>query len=273
MSNKASRYKEKPTDQPTKRTRRQKISSGEGFDGKEKFQPQRVEQVKRRPIEAKTLKQAHYLEMLQDPNIRIIIATGLAGTGKTYIPSAQAADELREHLIENIIVARPYVTTGKSSGSKPGTSLQKLLPFVRTMLDTMKSRLGKQVFEISLDDGIQGVIEVQELESIRGRSFDQKSWLIVDEAQQSTPEEMLSIITRVSDNCKLVLCGDLRQRDIAGKSGLKWFMDFAERHCIPGIGIVDFNEIDDIVRGGIVKGIAAGLLEDESTGKWTPQSN
>lgn len=276
MSYSAQRFQENGT--PTKasrkrKTRREKVATGEPLEAKDKFVEKKEDEVKRAPIKAMTQKQQLYLDMLRDPDIHIIIATGLFGTGKTYLPSAYAADLLREHKIAKIIVSRPYEQTGKTSGFKPGTSLQKLYPYVRTMLDTMKSRMGYGAFKIALDDGLQGTIEVQELESIRGRSFDEHSYLIVDESQQASSEALLSIVTRVSDNCKLVLCGDLQQRDIEGSSGLKWFMDFAERHNIKGIGIVDFNEVDDIVRGGIVKSIAVGLAKDERKGQWTPQKN
>lgn len=274
MSYSAQRFQDNGT--PTKasrkrKTRREKVATGEPLEVKDKFVEKKEDEVKRAPIKAMTQKQQLYFDMLRDPDVHIIIATGLFGTGKTYLPSAYAADLLREHKIDKIIVARPYVQTGKTSGAKPGSSLQKLYPYVRTMLDTMRSRMGYGAFKIALDDGLQGTIEVQELESIRGRSFDERSYLILDEIQQSSPEEMLSIVTRVSDNCKLVLCGDLQQRDIEGTSGLSWFMDFAKRHNIRGIGIVDFNEVDDIVRGGIVKSIAVGLAKDETKGKWTPQ--
>ena len=133
---------------------------------------------------------------------------------------------------------------------------------MRNVLDPIRQRLGKSVFEIALDDGERGSIEVQELESIRGRSFDEKSFLLIEEAQQSTPEEMLAIVTRVSDNCKIVVSGDLNQRDIKGDSGLKWLLDFVKRHKIKSVATIDFNSTDDIVRGGLVREIAIGLVQD-----------
>ena len=90
------------------------------------------------------------------------------------------------------------------------------------------------------------------------------SWLLLDEAQQSTPEEMLAIVTRISDQCKLVLCGDLNQRDIRGESGLEWFLNFAERHELKGVGIINFDSVDDIVRGALVRDVAIGLMKDKS---------
>ena len=122
--------------------------------------------------------------------------------------------------------------------------------------------MGGAVFDIALADGQKGTIEVQEVESIRGRSFDERSWLMIEEGQQTTPEEMLAIITRVSDSCKLICSGDLNQRDVRGESGLKWLLDFVQRHNIKGVGVVNFDSPDDIVRGGLVREIAVGLMKE-----------
>lgn len=226
---------------------------------KEKFLEERVSFP---PVVAKTQKQKEYFRLLNDPNIKAIVCLGYHGTGKTFCAAVSAADKFRKNEIEKIIVARAYVQTGKTSGFKPGSSLQKLYPYVRNVLDTIKSRIGIGAYEIALKDGDNGQIEVQEVESIRGRSFDIPSYLIIDEAQQTTPEEMQSIVTRVSDNCKLVLCGDVLQKDITGQSGLEWFMAFARRHNLQGVAVIDFNDPEDIVRGGLVKDIAIGMMKD-----------
>ena len=227
---------------------------------KEKFTEERNSPP---PVVAKTIKQKEYFKLLNDPEIQAICVLGLHGTGKTFCASVVAADKFRKNEISKIIVARAYVQTGRTSGFKPGTSLQKLYPYVRNVLDTIKQRIGDGAYEIALKDGESGDIQVQEVESIRGRSFDEWSYLIIDEAQQVTNEEMKSIITRVSDKCKLVLCGDVRQKDIRGESGLEWFMKFTQRHQLKGVAVIDFSDPDDIVRGGLVKDIAIGLMKDE----------
>lgn len=233
-------------------------------------QPKFEEERWQPPVQPLTKKQAEYIKLLNTNNI--VVVTGLFGTGKTFIPSCMAGDELRQGQTTKIIVARPYVETGKSSGAKPGTTLEKLFPLVRTMLDTIKSRMSYGAFTQHLKDGLTGSIEIQEIATIRGRSFDEDCWLILDEAQQSTPEEMLSIVTRISDNVKLVICGDLRQRDVRGESGLSWFMEFVKRNNIEGVAHIDFNEVSDIVRGGVVADIAKGLAKDRSKGLKTPES-
>jgi len=214
------------------------------------------------PITAMTEKQKVYLDMLNDPDIQLIVCTGIFGCGKSYLSASTAADKFRKNEITKIIVARPYVQTGKSSGAKPGTALEKLYPYVRNVLDPIKQRLGKAAFDIALDDGERGSIEVQELESIRGRSFDEHSFLLIEEAQQSTPDEMLAIVTRISDNCKLVVSGDLNQRDIRGESGLKWLLDFVNRHNIENVGVISFDEASDVVRGGMVANFARALIKE-----------
>ena len=248
--------------QPVRKTRREKIveQPSQGRKTKEKF----VAKNQPEPIQAKTEKQKKYLAMLNDPDIQLIVVQGLHGVGKSFLSATVAADQFRLNQVSQIIVARPYVQTGKSSGAKPGTSLQKLYPYVRNVLDPIRKRLGSATFDIALADGERGDIQVQEIESIRGRSFDEDSWLLIEEAQQTTPEEMIAIVTRVSDRCKLVVSGDLRQRDIRGDSGLQWLLDFVQRHNVPGVGVINFDSADDIVRGGLVRHVAIGLAKDSN---------
>lgn len=243
---------------PRKRTKKTR-NGGAKPEIKEKFAEARNNPP---PVVAKTAKQKEYFKLLEDPEVKAIVCLGLHGTGKTFCAAVVAADKFRKNEIQQIIVARAYVQTGKTSGYKPGSSLQKLYPYVRNVLDTIKSRIGAGAYEVALKDGESGEIQVQEVESIRGRSFDLPSYLIIDEAQQSTEEEMKSIVTRVSDNCKLILCGDILQKDIQGESGLEWFMKFSKRHNLKGVAVIDFSDPSEIVRGGLVRDIAIGLMKD-----------
>ena len=106
------------------------------------------------PLKPLNDKQQDYLHKLQTCNI--VIAKGIFGTGKTYLASAYAADLLRKNELDKIIVARPYVQTGKTSGFKPGTSLEKLFPYVRNMLDTIRKRMGDGAYYNALKDGLNG---------------------------------------------------------------------------------------------------------------------
>lgn len=243
-----------------RQTRQERIRETESSGRKvnEKFSHEH----KNAPIVAMTEKQKKYLALLNDPNIQLLVVLGLHGVGKSFLSATVAADKYMKKEIDKIIVARPYVQTGKSTGLKPGSSLDKMYAYVRNVLDPMRKRMGGAVFDIALADGQKGTIEVQEVESIRGRSFDERSWLMIEEGQQTTPEEMLAIITRVSDSCKLICSGDLNQRDVKGESGLKWLLDFVQRHSIKGVGVVNFDSPDDIVRGGLVREIAVGLMKE-----------
>ena len=243
-----------------RQTRQERIRDTESSGRKvnEKFSHEH----KNAPIVAMTEKQKKYLALLNDPNIQLLVVLGLHGVGKSFLSATVAADKYMKKEIDKIIVARPYVLTGKSTGLKPGSSLDKMYAYVRNVLDPMRKRMGGAVFDIALADGQKGTIEVQEVESIRGRSFDERSWLMIEESQQTTPEEMLAIITRVSDSCKLICSGDLNQRDVRGESGLKWLLDFVQRHNIKGVGVVNFDSPDDIVRGGLVREIAVGLMKE-----------
>lgn len=212
------------------------------------------------PVQAKTAKQKDYFNKLRTCNI--VVCEGMFGTGKSFCSAVTAGDMFRKGEIEEIIVARPYVQTGKTAGFRPGNTYEKLYPYVRNVLDTVKWRLGTNVYQNALGDATSSQIQVQALEDIRGRSFDKNSFLLIEEAQQSTPDEMLSILTRISDNCTLVISGDDSQKDIKGQSGLSWAKEFLQRHNISGVGYVNFDHPSDIVRGGIVREIAYGLARD-----------
>jgi phosphate starvation-inducible PhoH-like protein len=219
-------------------------------------------------VVAKTEKQKYYFALLNDPNVQIIIAEGLFGTGKTFCSSIVAADKFRKNEISRIIIARAYVQTGKTSGFKPGGTLDKLYPYVRNALDVIASRMGHGAYTVALGNGTNGAIEVQEVESIRGRSFDEKCFLLIEEAQQTSPEEMESIVTRIGEGCKLIISGCDSQRDITGVSGLAWFKSFAKRHDLSHVAFVNFDDPEDIVRSGVVKEIAYGLAKDAGNSKF-----
>lgn len=199
-------------------------------------------------LNPKNEKQRDYIRLLYDN--QMVIASGPAGTGKTMIIAHKAAEWLRKGEVDKVVVARPYVQMGKTAGFRPGTTEEKLYPYVRNILDRMKMVL-RSNYQYYID---KGIIEIQALEDIRGRSFDDPSVLIIDEAQNATIEEIKSITTRVGEDCKLVLCGDPEQKDIDEESGLEYIRKIIEEDDISGCGMVDF-EVDDIVRSGLVKNL------------------
>lgn len=231
------------------------------FMGKPKVKEKFSEERNLPAIQPKNENQKIALQALYDPSIQVVILDGFAGSGKSALTAWTAGDLFRRNQIEKIIVSRPYVQTGRSSGLKPGDTLSKMYPYVRNILDRVEERIGKGAFLNALKDGERGEIEIQEIESIRGRSFDDPCFLIIDEAQQTTKEEMIAIITRIGESCKLVLCGDPRQKDIKGQSGLEWFSEFYQKNSISGVAHIHFTK-EDCVRSGFVKDVLFALEDD-----------
>lgn len=215
-----------------------------GKRNREKFQEEREQ--KAQPIVAKNNSQKFYLRCLQRDVL--VIATGSAGTGKSWCASAHAANRLVRGEVDKVVLARPYVTMGKSVGMFPGDIKDKLEPFVKPLLEVFKDRLGENDFQSRYRTGR---IEIQPLEAIRGMSFN-NTVIIVDECQNTTPEEIKSIVTRIGDNCQLILCGDPAQTDIKGENGLDFITNVVNKHKVQESGVVVFKP-EDIVRSGITK--------------------
>jgi len=204
-------------------------------------------QVKSRPkitIEPLNDKQREYfMSLLGDP---CVICTGAAGTGKTYLAASVAAKDLSERRIQRIILSRANVATGKSLGAFPGTVEEKMEPWLLPITDVLKKQLGHGFYEHATKSG---AIQIQPLETVRGRSFDD-SIVLMDEAQQLTVDELKAICTRIGENSKLFLMGDRAQRDVK-TDGLDWLMRLVESNDLP-VSVHSFTS-DDIVRSGLCK--------------------
>lgn len=209
-----------------------------------KFKSER--ENKAQPIVAKTSGQKAYLKALRSSIL--VVATGSAGTGKTYIAAAHAANRIVNGEIESIVLTRPYVAMGRSSGFFPGTVSEKLEPYLKPLLNVMKKRLGDNDYASRLR---AGRIVIQPMEAIRGMSFED-CVLIIDEAQNTTVEEMKSIVTRIGDNCQVILCGDPAQTDIKGENGLDFISRTIENYDVESAKTIRFFPAD-VVRSGITK--------------------
>jgi phosphate starvation-inducible PhoH-like protein len=195
-------------------------------------------------IEALNDKQHEYLcSLYGDP---CVICTGAAGTGKTFLAASVAAKDLSEKRIERIILSRANVATGKSLGAFPGTVEEKMAPWLLPITDVLRKQLGEGFYSHAVKTG---TIQIQPLETIRGRSFDD-AIVLMDEAQQLTKEELKAVCTRIGNNSKLFLMGDRAQRDV-NTDGLKWLGNLVENHNLP-ISIHSFAS-EDIVRSGLCK--------------------
>ena len=225
--------------------RKDKKERGEGREIKPKFQEQRIHRAP--AIEPKTQNQKRYMQVLRTE--RLIVVRGSAGTGKSFLASALAGDALLRGDIDKIIVCRPNVAMGESIGHRKGSDWDKLYPFVRPMLDTLKKRMGSGSYEVAI---ASKQIEIQALDAIRGMSFDGNVVILCDEMSNSTPAEIRSVVTRLGEKAQMVIMGDPRQTDIKGENGLDYICDIIERHNIPDTAIVEFTSAD-IVRSGIAR--------------------
>lgn len=249
------------TQRPARKTRREKAAEGTQRVVKEKFMEQREEAVKSKPLVPMNTKQKEYIDLLKDRPV--VIATGYAGTSKTYIPTVMAADMYKLNQINKIIITRPAVSTSKSVGYFKGTAEEKLAVWLNSVIPIFKERLGAAAFTLALESQD---IEFVPLEVIKGMSIN-NAWVLCEESSDLTKEEVIKLITRMGKNSKLVLSGDIRQSELKGDSGLSWVSKFVQRHNLGNnFGFIDFNDVNDIVRSDAVRQFIVALVRDEKKG-------
>lgn len=185
--------------------------------------------------------QSEYMWLME--NKPIVIATGPAGTSKTFLASSLAAYKLVKKEIKKIIIARPNVPLGETVGFLKGSEEEKLAPLVAPMKEAMLSVMSATQFQYHYD---KGNIEFCLLEYIKGRSFN-NCIVIIDEVEDCTVKEIKSIMTRIGSNSTMILAGDICQQSIDGISGLAVAQRMARD--LDHIGWIDF-ELDDVVRSG-----------------------
>ncbi len=218
------------------------------------FQSLDVKQVVK-PLVAKTEAQKRYISAIK--TFELVIGLGPAGTGKTYIAGALAAAALLAKKTDKIIITRPAVDAGESLGFLPGNVEEKYEPYIAAFRDVLNERLGKSHVECLIK---LGRIEAQPFAYMRGRTF-KDAYVILDEAQNATPAQMKLFLTRIGENCKVIINGDESQVDIVGKSGLT---DAVARIAyIPRVKIVTFSR-QDIVRSGLVAEIVEAYETPQS---------
>ena len=212
--------------------------------------------AKGRPIKAKTVGQQTYVDCIEENTITL--GVGPAGTGKTYLAVAKAVVAFREKAINRIILTRPAVEAGEKLGFLPGDLQNKVDPYLRPLYDALFDMLGPETFQRYLE---RGSIEVAPLAYMRGRTLDD-SFIILDEAQNTTPEQMKMFLTRMGFNSKVVITGDITQIDLPdGKmSGLKEAMRVLKG--VEGIGQCTLTA-RDVVRHELVQKIVTAYAKYE----------
>jgi phosphate starvation-inducible PhoH-like protein len=205
-----------------------------------------------------TPNQIQYKQYLDDQLVPVIVAVGPAGTGKTMLACEQAVYELNTNKINKIIITRPTVTAGEELGFLPGGINQKMDPWTRPIFDIFYEHFSKQTVKSMVNDGI---IEITPLAFMRGRTFT-NSFIIADEMQNSTPNQMIMLTTRIGFDTRLVITGDPTQCDIKkenyinGLSDLLYRLDYFESDYLekqePFFGIVELDN-SDIKRSTVVE--------------------
>jgi phosphate starvation-inducible PhoH-like protein len=214
--------------------------------------------VKGKPIRIKTLGQRHYVTSIKKKDI--VFGIGPAGTGKTYLAVVMAVTALKANRVKRIVLTRPAVEAGESLGFLPGDLQEKVDPYLRPLYDALQDLLSAENMAKYME---RGIIEVAPLAYMRGRTLDD-SFIILDEAQNTTPEQMKMFLTRLGFGSKMVITGDMTQVDLprGKKSGLQ---DACQKlEGIDGISFVYLTGMD-VVRHPLVQKVIAAYEESEAS--------
>ena len=213
-----------------------------------------------RPIKPKTVGQSEYINAIR--NNMIVFGLGPAGTGKTYLAMAMAITAFKNGEVERIILTRPAIEAGEKLGFLPGDLQSKVDPYLRPLYDALYQIMGADSFNKNME---KGLIEVAPLAYMRGRTLD-NAYIILDEAQNTTPAQMKMFLTRIGFGSKVIVTGDMTQKDLASnvKSGLEVAIKVLKN--IEGISFITLTS-KDVVRHPLVMKIVQAYDKYESRQK------
>lgn len=211
-----------------------------GREVKPKFVEQRA--MNSKPLVPRNEKQRAYIQSINENPLTI--ATGYAGTSKTYIPTVMACDAYLKGEIDKIVFVRPNVSNSKSLGMFKGSAVEKMEMWLMPVINILRDRLTPGGLETAIENGN---IQYVPLEVIKGFSAE-NCFFIVDEGEDITIEEAVKIVTRQGKGCKMVISGDVGQSELKEKSGLKFITYMVQKYSNLKAGFVDFNHVNDIER-------------------------
>ncbi len=210
--------------------------------------------VKQRPIDIvpRTRNQERLVLALQDASQHIVVTAGPAGTGKTYLCVLAAVQAFRNGECKKIVLTRPAVEVEEEKhGFLPGDLNQKMMPWCIPLLDVLKEYYRPQDVATMIEDG---VIEIAPLAFMRGRSL-KDAWIIADEAQNMTPKQMVMLLTRIGENSKILVTGDVEQTDrVKGNNGLADLCERLKEGGVKGIAVCNLDD-RDIQRHRIISSV------------------
>lgn len=227
---------------------------------KDKFAKQREERRNTSPLKPMNELQKEYIRLLREKDI--VIASGLAGTSKTYIPTVMACDDYSAGNVDKIYITRPNVSNSKSLGYFGGDLVEKMSNWLLPVLSIMNERLGAGEVECGIRNGN---ITFVPFEVIKGMSFS-NAWVIGDEMEDCTYEEVKKFVTRLGKDVKCAIAGDISQSEFKHKSGLQALLNVREKrdYLKEHVGHVDFDKPSYIVRSDQCREWILGFREYES---------
>jgi phosphate starvation-inducible PhoH-like protein len=215
-----------------------------------------------KPIEPKNKKQKEFLNAVAE--LPVVFAVGSAGSGKTFLAASQAYHYLSFGFVDRVIIVRPAVAT-EDLGYLPGDMKEKLDPYLLPLIDAFNDLSNPKMVQDLVQEG---AIEVAALAFMRGRTFN-NAFIILDEAQNTTIDQMKMFLTRFGENVKVVITGDPTQSDITGENGLQWAVKKL-KHC-KSIAVIQY-ENKDVVRSALVRDILHYLEKNEKYSNDLPDS-